>query len=133
GEEEKAKGQRYRARFKRRVYKVFFGRNEATNPRYPSEIRARLKAVYPTFAKFLKELKRKNYRHSSHLLQNLEATVVIHRICGRVMRELPGIPLFTTPDSLLTTPGHVQAIKRIILAEFAELGVKPHLKTKEHR
>jgi hypothetical protein len=54
--------------------------------------------------------------------------VFIHRVCGRVLEERPGVPLFTIHDSLLTTPEHVGYVRGVIREEFAELGVRVTLK-----
>jgi hypothetical protein len=129
---EKAKGDKFRRRLKVRFYRVLFGRNRGQG-RYPNLIKERFRERHPTLAKVLKELKRKNYRHSSHLLQNFEATMFIYRICTHIRKELPAAPIYTKHDAILTTPGHVEAVKRIIRSEFAELGVTPTLKLKESR
>jgi hypothetical protein len=72
-------------------------------------------------------VKGKNYRHSAYLLQNLEATLFIYKICGRIMREKPALPLYTVHDSLLTTREHVEYVRSVILDEFRKLGIHPTL------
>src|SRR5262249_26218039 len=69
-DEGKAELPEYRRRIKVRFYRVLFGRNRPTNPRWPNEVWERFGERHPTLARVLKRLKRKNYRHSSHLLQN---------------------------------------------------------------
>lgn len=125
---ERARGDEYRDQFKVRFYAVLFGRNESRDPRFPNELRRRFRERYPKEAAVLQELKRRNYRHSSHLLQNFEATLVIHRICGRVMRERPGTPLYTIHDSLGTTPECLDYVRGVILGEYGRIGIRPSLK-----
>src|SRR5262249_43183403 len=66
-DEERAKGKKHRARLKVRFYGVLFGRNKGRG-HPPSETRRRFRQRYPTVAGVLKDLKRKNYKHSSHVL-----------------------------------------------------------------
>jgi hypothetical protein len=125
-EGERAKGKRFRARLKVRLYRVLFGRNPARGRgRFRSVIRERFRARYPTVAKVLAELKRRNYRHSSHVLQNFEATLFIYRVCGRVMRERPDCFVATIHDSILTTPDNVGYVKGVILGELAKVAPPP--------
>jgi hypothetical protein len=132
--EDEGKGERHRKRFKRRFFRVLFGQNHArkhpNRPHFPNLLKQRFRTMYLTVANVLHELKRKDYRHSSHLLQNYEATLFIHKICGRIMREMPDLPLYTIHDSLLTIPAAVGDIRGIIHAEFAKLGVVPKLNVK---
>jgi hypothetical protein len=131
-EGQRARGKDYRRRFKKRFYRVLFGRNRSTS-RFPNPLRARFQALYPAAARVLRRLKKKNYRHSSHLLQNYEATLFIHRICGRIMRERPDVALFTIHDSILTTPDAVGYVRGVILDEFSKLGVTPTLREERYQ
>lgn len=129
---EKARGKEYRTKFKRRFFRVLFGENR-TKKRFRNKVRARFKRRYPTVAGVLRDLKARNYKQSSYLLQNYEATLFIHRICGRIMRERPGTPLYTIHDSLITTREHVSFVKTVIRDEFAALGVRPRLRKECYR
>jgi len=127
--EERAKGDKYRERFKVRFYRgVLFGKNSSVS-RWPNELRRRFRQRFPSVAEVLRGLKRKNYRHSSHVLQNYEATLFIGIICKRIMQERPELPLFTVHDSLFTVPEHLEYVKGVIKEEFEKLGAHPLLKT----
>jgi hypothetical protein len=126
-EAEKAKGKKARDRLKVRFYRILFGRKK-TRRRYRNELRQRFRRLYPTAANVLTALKARNYRHSSHVLQNTEATVFIYRVCGRFMRERPDAFVATIHDSILTTPDNVEYVETVIRDEFARLGVTPTLK-----
>jgi hypothetical protein len=126
--EEERKVKRSRDRLKRRFYVVLFGRNRLKRHRWPNVLRERFETEYPTVAAVLADLKRKNYRHSSHLLQNIEATAFIYRIGNRIRAERPDMPLFTIHDSLMTTPENVPYVRTIIASEFANFGIVPSLK-----
>jgi hypothetical protein len=118
-------------RFKARVLTVLYKSNK--RGKYPNEMAARLRLRYPSVMGMVKALKRHDYRHAARLMQNFEATMFIRRVCGRLMRERPDVPVFTKHDSILTTPEHAEAVARIIKEEFARLGVNPHLKTEVYR
>jgi hypothetical protein len=102
------------------------------NRQWSSFIDDRLTDLYPSLANMLKSLKRRNYRHAAHLMQNAEACIFIDAICGRLMRERPELPIFTIHDSVLTTPANVEYVRTVILDEFARLNVTPNLKTEDY-
>jgi hypothetical protein len=125
--EELARGPAYRRSFKQRFWFVLFGPNK-TKSKYPNAIRDRLRETYPTAAKMLHDLKARNYKHSSHLLQNLEATIVIHGVCRRIMKECHSMPLYTIHDAVLTTPPYAGRLRTIMMEEFNKWGMQPKLK-----
>jgi hypothetical protein len=118
-------------RFKARVLTVFYKPNK--RGKYPNEMAARLRRRYPSVMRMLKALKRHDYRHAARLMQNFEATMFIRRICGRLMRERPDVPVFTKHDAILTTPEHAMAVMQIIKEEFGKVGIQPHLKREAYR
>jgi hypothetical protein len=123
---ERRRGGNYRRLFKERFFVVLFSRNKPKG-RWPNKLRERFKAKYPTVAGVLKKLKSRNYRHSSHVLQNYEATIFIHRICRRLMEQHRGMPLVTLHDCLATTKEWVETVKQAIADEFAKSCVRPTL------
>jgi hypothetical protein len=118
----------YRAKFKDRVFRLFFGKAKQTG-KFVNRLRERFKGKYPTVWGVLAALKKRNYRHSSHVLQNFEATIFVHRICRRLMSENPAVPVLTIHDSIGTTAAHVGRVEEAIRHEFEKLGVKPTLST----
>ncbi len=135
-DKEKGKGAIYRERLKEKFYYVLFGRNgglKFSKKRlkwFRSVMKDRFEKIHPVLSEVLEKLKKKNHEHSSYLLQNFEATIFIHRICGRLMRERPTIPIFTKHDAILTIPEYVSTVEAIIMEEFGKLGVCPTLKRK---
>lgn len=116
-----------RRAFKEKFYgDVFFGKNC-----YDSKLKDRFERQFPSMAKMLKEVKKSNYRHSSWLMQNYEATIFIYTICKRIKNERPELPVFTIHDSILTLPDSVEYVESVIMDEFRKLGIKPTL-TKEN-
>jgi hypothetical protein len=128
---ERERGKPYRRRFKERFFTVLFGENRPKGRRWPNLLKRRFRKRYPTLASVLWQLKRRNYRHSSHLLQNLEATLFIHRVCGRIMREKPGIFVATVHDCIATTKEHVSYVEGLILDELGKRGIKPTLEIED--
>jgi hypothetical protein len=127
-ERDRARG---KDRFKKRFYRVLFGRNRSRSP-YRNLLKEQFRGRYPSAARVLRALKRKNYRHSAHVLQNYEATLFIYVICGRIMRERPDVVLYTIHDSLLTTRDALDYVEAVIRDEFRKLGVTPKLRREEY-
>src|SRR5262249_12912380 len=122
---ERARGLAYATDFKVRALAMMFA---ADNRRHPNALRARFEAYCPPVAAFLRDVRRKDHRRAARLLQNAEATLFVHRICGRLLREHPDAPLLTKHDAVGTTPAHAVAVAGVILDEFAKLGLRPTLK-----
>ena len=68
-----------------------------------SEFKRRFSETFPKVAEVIRQHKRKDYRFLSRLLQNYESTVIINRVCRRLMNEHPAAPIYTIHDSILTT------------------------------
>jgi hypothetical protein len=131
-EEDKQRGAAYRRRFKERFFRILFGENRQKG-RWVNRLRVRFQMTYPTVWNVLKQLKSRNYRHSSHVLQNFEATVFIYCICRRIMREQPRVFVLTVHDCLATTAEHKRYVCSVIADEFAKLGVRPKLSVEGHK
>jgi hypothetical protein len=116
-----------RNRIKRRLLCAFY-RNPREESRFPNAMWARLSRMFPAVAMVLTELKRTDYRCAAWLMQNLESMMFIHRVCGRIKRERPDVPLLTKHDSIGTVPQHVEFVEAVIRDEFLKLGVEVHLK-----
>jgi hypothetical protein len=106
---------------------VFFGPNRAKTVR---PLRAAFRTAFPDVAAVLGALKRKDYRASSWLLQNAEATLCVGRITSRIMQERPGIALFTVHDSWMCLPDDAPYVTGIIREEFGRYGVRPLVRGK---
>lgn len=114
--------------FKEKFYgDVFFGKTC-----FRSRLKSRFEARFPSIAGMLREVKKQNYRHSSWLMQNYEATIFIYTICNRIRAERPDVPIFTIHDSLLTVRDEVEYVESIIMDEFRKLGIRPTLKREDY-
>jgi hypothetical protein len=119
----------HRSGIKDRYYEVVYGRNNKSLYVRDS-VRDLFRKNHPTFADVLAKLKRKDYRHSSHLLQNFEASLMIGRVCDRIRRERPETLVWTRHDSIITTSDAEPYVRSVMLDAFAALGIVPTLKTK---
>jgi hypothetical protein len=125
-EKEKAKGSKYRKRFKARFMAFLCGPNNARS-RFPNQIRLRMEQRFASVAKVVAEIKRRNYRHLAHLLQNYESTFFIATVCRRIKGESPDTVLVTKHDCIGTTPDQIDYVEAVIRDEFSKIGVKPQL------
>lgn len=117
-----------RDEFKRDLFhQVFFGANTARKPR---PLRDRFRSMYPEVFEVLTALKRTDYKRSAWVLQNAEATLVIGAICGRLMRERPGLTVFTVHDSFLVAAEDVAFVRAVVQDEFGRRGVKVRVRVK---
>ena len=113
-----------RNKFKRRVFaNVMFGRLERS--RHSSEWKL-FERAFPHIAKLIVEFKRQyGYPSVAHLLQRVESSLMIDRVCRRLMQEHQEVPVVTIHDSILTTRKNVNLVKRIIEEEFIRVGLRP--------
>ena len=93
-----------------------------------SSVMKRFERTYPSVFDVMTALKKDNHRRLSWILQNQEARLFIGRICGRLVREAPEIPVVTVHDSIMTTSSHFETVKAVAMEEFAKLGLRPTFK-----
>lgn len=93
---------------------------------------SQLQSVYPTLASMLNSLKRRNYQHASHIMQNVEASIFIGAVCQRLMKLRPRMPVFTIHDSILTTEEHAAFVKEVIMHVFKKIDIHPTLKIESY-
>jgi hypothetical protein len=115
-----------RDRVKRAFLTMMYGRSH-----WRDSLTIRFAQQYPSVAEMFTSLKRRNYRHAAHLMQNVEATIFIDRICGRIRRDRPGLLIFTIHDSIVTTLRAADYVEETIRDEFRRLGVSATVK-REH-
>ena len=112
-----------REEFKKSLYRnVFYGpiRNQKTS----REGRV-MERLYPTIYALLLDLKQGQYQRPARLMQKLEAHFIYDRICCRIEAERPRIFLGTIHDALVTTPDQADYVSRVMMEEFAKVGVTP--------
>ena len=79
----------------------------------------RFASVYPTIADIIKVLKQKDHRNLSILLQRIESTIFIDRICPRLVKV--GIVPLTIHDSVIVKEDQAEKTMEICRDVFMEL------------
>jgi hypothetical protein len=114
-----------RNQFKRDVFReIYFGTSWEDTP-----LRRAYIARYPHVWELIRKQKKGNYRALAWEMQRAESRLMIDTVVHRFYLEYPHIPIITVHDSILTTPQHVETVKRIMVEEFARLGLHPTIKT----
>jgi len=116
-----------REQVKRQFLTVMYSKNHWKSP-----MKDHFASKYPSIANMLAFLKSDDYRHASHVIQNVEATIFIHRICSWLQRERPDLPIVTIHDSIATIPAAIAYVENVIRDEFRHIGIKPTLKKEDY-
>jgi hypothetical protein len=131
-EAEKAKGKsHFLGRLKVRVLAAFYSAIRRRS-RFLNTTRKRLREKYPSVARVLHDLKKEDHRRAARTMQAFESCIFVKRVCGRLRRDVPTIPVYTIHDSVLTTPEFVPTVEAVIRDEFGKLGLKPSLKREDY-
>ena len=103
---------------------VFYGKAEVNTP-----LTKLFDEEFPNVFKFIRDHKRQHgYESLSREMQRAEADFMIDTVCLRLLKHHSDIPILTVHDSILTTPGHLPTVRRIIEEEFERIGMKPTMK-----
>lgn len=89
----------------------FIGQKEAKQKRV-------FKEIFPTVYKILSAVKKKDFSFLPRLLQSLEAKIVLDRICTRITRERPTMPIYTIHDSVVCPEGQEDYVSNVIIEEM---------------
>jgi hypothetical protein len=75
---------------------------------------------------------RHGYKALPRLMQAMESDVMIKRVAGRLLRELPTMPLLTVHDCVLVPEEYEPVARKVISEEWNDaLGVVPNIKTSD--
>jgi hypothetical protein len=90
------------------------------------------KTVFPTVYNLFTIIKEKDHSVLPKLLQQIESYLFIEVIGKRIHKERPELPIFTIHDSVVTTKGNEEYVKRIIGEELTKaIDFTPTLKTED--
>lgn len=85
--------------------------------------------VFPEVAEVITFLKSNSNRDFALLLQQLESEFIINRISLPLLRENPGMPIYTIHDGIVTTAQYTEIVRSKIIETYVkEIGVAPDLK-----
>lgn len=93
-------------------------------------------AHFPTLAAFVEDEKtshkdlswKDRHKALARQAQIQESDFVYNRVVPAIMKKYPDLYITTVHDSVMTTVGNEDKIRRIMLSEFARLGVRPNIK-----
>lgn len=83
---------------------------------------------FPTIASFLIKFKSHGHEALARMLQKLESELMIDRLGCSLMATYPNEPVQPIHDALLTTKRFANQAVELIKAQFALLGLNPHVK-----
>lgn len=103
---------------------ILFGRNV-----YQKQEEKAFAKEYPNVYRFIKQMKREGHNQLAILLQSMESSMIIDRVCTFLMKNHPEAPVFTIHDSILTIPSYVELVRSVITQQFYQwYGTAPVLK-----
>jgi hypothetical protein len=85
---------------------------------------------YPSLARYLRGMKRKDHGTVARVAQRVESWLILERICGRIMNEIPDAIIATIHDSILVEQSFAQGVTAIMREEFASIGLNPTIRSK---
>jgi hypothetical protein len=97
-----------------------------------SDFMKEFKKLFPTVARIILLLKHYRNNDLAFLLQGIEATFILEKICGSLSKEYPDIPLYTIHDGIITTEEYAVLLEEKIKEVYENShGLVPAIK-KEH-
>jgi hypothetical protein len=108
---------------KEMMFSVLFSSN-----RTQSDLKNLFRELFPKVDEIARIYKKHDNSHLPKLLQRLESSFFIHRVCRRLRFEHPEMPIVTIHDSVGTTAEYIDIVETIILEEFGKLGLTPQLR-----
>ena len=103
-----------RSQVKEKFYReIFFGRNQVV-----TDFTRLFDREFPLVMRLIRDAKRKDYTRLACQMQTMESSLVINRVCRRLMAT-PQVPLITIHDSILTTPVHVERVRTAMLGRVS--------------
>ena len=124
---EKLQGSGSRTDFKRKLFaEVFFGKNYQHN----SSSAKLFSSYFPTISSIIWELKSKDYRMLSKLLQKVESSFIFQKVVKTLMNQAPDVFVTTIHDCLLAT--NVDQVADVMKREFENIGIHPQIKIERY-
>jgi len=108
---------------KQGVMVVFFDK-----PGHRNAVSAVLDELFPTVMGAMRDIKRPDYRRLAHFAQRIESAFMFGRVVPRIMELRPDLFIATIHDSILTTAGDAEFVRKAMRDEFAQLGLSPQVK-----
>jgi hypothetical protein len=89
--------------------------------------------LFPTITATIRRMKREDgYSRPSNLLQEIEADLVVGKVCSRLMNEVPGCWAVSLHDAVYTVERWAETARAIMLDEYAKGGYKPTIRLERY-
>jgi len=114
-----------RSALKELVFEVLFSSAKARHsPRNQAFAR-----FFPTVSAIFRAFKYRNHKTLPLVLQQLEAGLFLEKICGRLARQRPEMPILTIHDSVVVPEVHSDFVEQVMREELRRyVGVEPQFK-----
>lgn len=108
---------------------LFFDKNSEER-RYSYGIESTVREHFPGLIEFCDSFKRdKEHNKFALILQNIESTIILRKVCQNIALKHPEMPLFTVHDSIATTEDFAPILGPVMASEIESLvGFKPTIK-----
>jgi hypothetical protein len=114
---------------KKMIIGLFFDKNTEERE-YSYALEPTVREYLPGLIEFCDSFKKgSDYNRFALILQNIESTVILRKVCQNIALKYPNMPLFTVHDSLATTEDYASILGPLMTSEIESIvGFKPTLK-----
>ena len=116
-----------RSDLKKRFFAWLYGKPGCRGDYYQPEVHQAMWDLFPDVCVAVEKMKRHDYRELAREMQRVESRFVIDTVCRRLMLEHPDVFIVTIHDSIATTVGSEDIVKRVFREEFERIGLNPRL------
>lgn len=93
-----------------------------------SELKDLFRDLFPSVYDIFKTIKKSHKENLALILQNIEAHSILNVITKRIAKERPDLFMITIHDSIVTTVGNEDYVKRVMEEELVKIvGVAPEI------
>jgi hypothetical protein len=114
-----------RKKVKKMVYTLLFDDHSKPYNRTSKSRYQMFKRMYSSVTKVFEFVKKGDYRTLAAILQRTESHLVLDKICGRIAKERPYLPIFTIHDNIVTTVGNEDYVQEVMKEELTKAIGKP--------
>ena len=116
----------------RNIAKKKFIKQLYSRPKHYKNERQTFKLMFPAVHKVFSTLSGEYHNALAILLQRIESFLMIEKVCKRISKERPDLPIFTIHDNIVTTEGneyYVEQVIKDVLKEYTgyepQVGIEP--------
>jgi hypothetical protein len=115
-----------REKVKKMIFTVLFDSKYKSYNQKSDSLYQMFKKQFPSISLLFEHIKTSNYKNLAILLQRIESSLILHRICKKIANEKSSIPIFTIHDSIATTVGNEHYVQSVMKDELEKaIGIAP--------